>query len=334
MSQEQASINGALLRLRREARGWLQTDVATRACMSVKQIRQLEDGGLSAFYSEAVKATAAKKVGALLGLTEDEVFSQGQPELHITHSSLSPDAALAELLSTTHELPPHEEPPPFVVAAELAHQDHADASDDGVHHDSPVSVEPAEVLEPVVHAAAASSATVQETASMAPSTAHTSSATPLHHETPASAGKSKTSLGLIVVLFVGAIVVAALFRPEAEPVATEAPPPLQPALQSEPAPEGSKDAAAQPDATQGAGAVQAPGATAPANAPSAGASAAAPASSNASAVAPSAPAASSGANTPAANTPATNPQVANPAASAASGGNAPAASQPAAAKTN
>ena len=81
MTQEHASINGALLRLRREARGWVQSDVATRACMSVKQIRQLEDGGLSAFYSEAVKVTAAKKVGHLLGLTEDEVFSHGQPEV-------------------------------------------------------------------------------------------------------------------------------------------------------------------------------------------------------------------------------------------------------------
>lgn len=74
MSQDELFINGHLLRLGREARGWVVADMATRACMSVKQIRQLEEGGISAFYSVAVKATAAKKVGALLGLSSDEVF--------------------------------------------------------------------------------------------------------------------------------------------------------------------------------------------------------------------------------------------------------------------
>ena len=74
MSFEDISINGDLLRLRREAKGWVLNDMATRACMSVKQIRQLEEGGTSAFYSTAVKATAAKKVGALLGLSSEELF--------------------------------------------------------------------------------------------------------------------------------------------------------------------------------------------------------------------------------------------------------------------
>jgi transcriptional regulator with XRE-family HTH domain len=76
MSQEELFINGELLRLRREAKGWVLNDMATRACMSVKQIRQLEEGGMSSFYSVAVKVTAAKKVGALLGLSAEEVFAQ------------------------------------------------------------------------------------------------------------------------------------------------------------------------------------------------------------------------------------------------------------------
>jgi cytoskeleton protein RodZ len=76
MSQEEIFINGELLRLRREARGWVLGDLATRACMSVKQIRQLEEGGLSSFYSVAVKITSAKKVGALLGLSAEEVFAK------------------------------------------------------------------------------------------------------------------------------------------------------------------------------------------------------------------------------------------------------------------
>lgn len=69
------TINGDLFRLRREERGWLLNDMATRACMSVKQIRQIEEGGDSAFYSNAVKLTAAKKVGALLGLKPEDIFA-------------------------------------------------------------------------------------------------------------------------------------------------------------------------------------------------------------------------------------------------------------------
>ncbi len=76
MSQEDIVINGELLRLRREARGWVLGDLATRACMSVKQIRQLEEGGMSSFYSAAVKMTSAKKVAALLGLSTEELFAQ------------------------------------------------------------------------------------------------------------------------------------------------------------------------------------------------------------------------------------------------------------------
>jgi len=76
MSQEDIYINGDLLRLRREASGWVINDMAIRACLSVKQVRQLEDGGLSSFYSISVKATAAKKVGAILGLSPEEVFAK------------------------------------------------------------------------------------------------------------------------------------------------------------------------------------------------------------------------------------------------------------------
>ena len=83
MSQEELFINGDLLRLRREARGWALSDMAIRACMSVKQIRQLEEGGMSAFYSPAVKATAAKKVGDLLGISADEVLGHEVQEADV-----------------------------------------------------------------------------------------------------------------------------------------------------------------------------------------------------------------------------------------------------------
>jgi transcriptional regulator with XRE-family HTH domain len=93
MSQEEIFINGELLRLSREARGWVINDMATRACMSVKQIRQLEEGGMSAFYSAAVKATSAKKVGGLLGLSADQVFSHTETPVAI-EEAIEPEALI------------------------------------------------------------------------------------------------------------------------------------------------------------------------------------------------------------------------------------------------
>ena len=76
MSQDDLYINGELLRLGREARGWVIGDMATRACMSVKQIRQLEEGGTSAFYSPAVKMTSAKKLAGILEIAPEQVFQR------------------------------------------------------------------------------------------------------------------------------------------------------------------------------------------------------------------------------------------------------------------
>jgi transcriptional regulator with XRE-family HTH domain len=96
MSQEEIFINGDLLRLRREASGWVLNDLATRACMSVKQIRQLEEGGLSSYYSQAVKITAAKKVGALLGLSPDEVLTPPS-ELSLAEIQIEPAVFSSDL---------------------------------------------------------------------------------------------------------------------------------------------------------------------------------------------------------------------------------------------
>lgn len=79
-----SQIDGAAIRSKRESQGWAPNDLATRACLSVKQMRQIEEGGMSAFYSESVKITAAKKVAALLDMSEAQLFghvlvSQTQP---------------------------------------------------------------------------------------------------------------------------------------------------------------------------------------------------------------------------------------------------------------
>jgi transcriptional regulator with XRE-family HTH domain len=91
MSSAELFINGELLRLGRETRGWSLNDMATRSCMSVKQIHQLEEGGMSCFYSEAVKLTAAKKVGVLLGVSLDDLFAR-EPEPTPEPESIPEDA--------------------------------------------------------------------------------------------------------------------------------------------------------------------------------------------------------------------------------------------------
>ena len=118
MSQEDIVINGELLRLRREARGWVLSDLATRACMSVKQIRQLEEGGMSSFYSAAVKMTSAKKVAALLGLSTEELFAQ-DVESTPEPEAVEPEVFVAEAEVAALESMPTEAIPATQVQAHV-----------------------------------------------------------------------------------------------------------------------------------------------------------------------------------------------------------------------
>jgi transcriptional regulator with XRE-family HTH domain len=74
-----SQIDGNAVRLQRESQGWALSDLATRACLSVKQVRQIEEGGMTAFYSETVKLTAARKIAALLQMSEQQLFGQTMP---------------------------------------------------------------------------------------------------------------------------------------------------------------------------------------------------------------------------------------------------------------
>lgn len=49
-------------------------ELAQMACLSTHQIKQIEGGGQSAFYSPEIKITAAKKVAHLLGMKEEDAF--------------------------------------------------------------------------------------------------------------------------------------------------------------------------------------------------------------------------------------------------------------------
>ncbi len=61
----------------REGLGLTTKDLSGMACLSVRQIEQIENGESSSFYGPQVKVTAAKKVAALLKLKAEDAFDFG-----------------------------------------------------------------------------------------------------------------------------------------------------------------------------------------------------------------------------------------------------------------
>jgi transcriptional regulator with XRE-family HTH domain len=264
MSDTPQTINGELLRLKRESMGWLVGDLATRACMSVKQIRQLEEGGSSSFYSESVKLTSAKKVGGILGLTPDEVFGV------VSQNPVNPsDEDPFQTLDA-----PATDPVAGIEVSSQAEQTSSASNPTHVVDATPIQ---AESLAPFKPSNDVADTPVQSVASAAPEQ------------------KNKTPLGAIAALFVAALAVAAWMRPEAEPVAVEPPPPLQ-TLPAE-TPDGAASAASAEAASSAASGASV---AAPAVTPAQPQASAAPAAPKASAapLAPSAPTASAPASKP------------------------------------
>ena len=61
--------------------------LALLACLSKKQIQQIENGQSNSFYSPAIKLVAARKVAKLIQLDEKDAFDFGpQAELPLTHA--------------------------------------------------------------------------------------------------------------------------------------------------------------------------------------------------------------------------------------------------------
>jgi cytoskeletal protein RodZ len=61
----------------RESLGLTTQDLAAKACLSNRQIEQIENGEMGSFYGAQIKYTAAKKVASILQLTEDQAFDFG-----------------------------------------------------------------------------------------------------------------------------------------------------------------------------------------------------------------------------------------------------------------
>ena len=207
-------INGALLRMRREELGWALADLATRACLSNKQVKQIEEGGTSSFYSETVKVTAAKKVGGILGLPAQSVFVVEEPEVVVDEPA------------SLDGMTPH-------TSDDL----HADSSgSDKAHTDLPAATgqypqdsnaSPKDIASPAVKP-------YLKSPSIETSVIQKSTNSALDSE---DKPKSKNSLWFIIALFAAALGLAAVMQKPAPTPPVEPPPPLQvlPSEQPEPA---------------------------------------------------------------------------------------------------
>jgi transcriptional regulator with XRE-family HTH domain len=72
-------ILGSALKAAREARRYERSELAGLCCLSAKMISELEEGGMSSFYSYPLKINAAKRVGNLLNLSESDYLSFPRP---------------------------------------------------------------------------------------------------------------------------------------------------------------------------------------------------------------------------------------------------------------
>jgi transcriptional regulator with XRE-family HTH domain len=234
-------INGDLLRMRREELGWALADLATRACLSKKQVKQIEEGGTSSFYSDNVKMTAAKKIGGILGLPEQSVFVVEEPEV-VLEEFVSQDDTLSPTnneLIAEHADSASQKPQVEVAASTGLDIPNSNASQ--VDIASPA-------VKPYLKSLSLETTVIQKSTNSA-----------LDSE---DKPKSKNSLWFIIALFVAALGFAAVMQKPATPPPAEPPPPIQ-VLPPEPvAPVASpaqvaSSAASIPSAATGTGAASA-----------------------------------------------------------------------------
>jgi hypothetical protein len=182
--------------------------------LSNKQVKQIEEGGTSSFYSETVKVTAAKKVGGILGLPEQSVFVVEEPEV-VVNESASLDG-----------MTPH-------TSDDL----HADSSgSDKAHTDLPTATGqyPQDSNASQKDMASAAVKPYLKSPSIETSVIQKSTNSALDSE---DKPKSKNSLWFIIALFAAALGLAAVMQKPAPTPPVEPPPPLQvlPPEQPEPA---------------------------------------------------------------------------------------------------
>ena len=109
-------IQGKVLKAAREKLRLDIQDLATKACLSKKHITELEQGGISSFYSESHKITVAKKVGKILQLEESQFL-------------IHPDGDLAQQESLPFDLAVEDTEQIKVPETKVAKEEKATAQD-------------------------------------------------------------------------------------------------------------------------------------------------------------------------------------------------------------
>jgi len=71
-----ANILGDKIKEAREKAGFTQEDLAKQACLSSRQLEQIESGGDTCFYSEAIKLASARRIAKILGIAEEEYLRE------------------------------------------------------------------------------------------------------------------------------------------------------------------------------------------------------------------------------------------------------------------
>lgn len=93
----------------REKLGLSTKDLGGMACLSTRQIEQIESGEMSSFYGARIKFTAAKKVAMLLNLSDEEAFDFGTKSQEKLTPALDDlpiaEAKLSQVVNAVEERP-------------------------------------------------------------------------------------------------------------------------------------------------------------------------------------------------------------------------------------
>jgi len=72
MTDEISAILGSKIKEARQKADLSLEDLAKQACLSKKQLEQIEDGGDSCFYTAAIKLASVRRIAKILGMAEEE----------------------------------------------------------------------------------------------------------------------------------------------------------------------------------------------------------------------------------------------------------------------
>jgi len=103
---------GRVLRQLRLQMGIDPSILATQACMSLSQLYELEEGGISLFYSDSLRRQAGRRVAHLLGADWDGLALQEQDKPHATISNVVPLQRAGVLAATAPIASIPVQPPP------------------------------------------------------------------------------------------------------------------------------------------------------------------------------------------------------------------------------